>query len=96
MKFWELFTTSLERVKGAALVPFSYLVREHGEVTDDIKDAVYKMTEDRLIATTVHLGNHYNLDNCTLYNKLKPLVIDSPGWSFVQHFDKTKMAIRQS
>jgi hypothetical protein len=83
-KFWELFTTYVGRVKGAALVPLSYLVREHGEVTQEIKDAEYETMEDRLIATTLHTSNHYKLDNHTLYDELKPLVIDGPGWGFVK------------
>jgi hypothetical protein len=32
-KFWELFTTYLGRVKGAAMIPLSYLMREHEEVS---------------------------------------------------------------
>lgn len=90
MKFWELFTTYVGRVKGAASVPLSYLVREHGEVMHEIKDAEYETMEDRLIATTVHTGNHYQLDNYTLYDELKPLVIEGLGWGFVEQFDKTK------
>lgn len=89
-KFYELFVTYLSRVKGAANLPLTYLVREKGEVTQEIRDAEYETTEDRLIATTVHSGNHYAIDNKTLYDELKPMVIDGPGWSFIKQYDKSK------
>ena len=89
-KFWELFTTYLGRVKGAALIPLSYLVREHEEVTAEIAAAAYDSVQERLIATTALSGTHYELDNRTLYDTFKPLVVDGPGWSFIKKFDKHK------
>jgi hypothetical protein len=90
MKFYELFITYLGRVKGAANIPLTYLVREKGEVTQEIRDAEYETMDDRLIATTVHSGPHFAIDNKTLYDELKPLVMDGPGWSFIKQFDKAK------
>jgi hypothetical protein len=89
-KFWELFMTYLSRVKGVANTPLSYLVREHAEVTADIAAAEYANSVDRLVATTVLQGAHFDLDNRTLYDALKPLVVDGPGWAFVRRFDKQK------
>ena len=89
-KFWELFTTYLGRVKGAALTPLSYLVREHTEVTDEIRTAEYASVQEKLIATTALSGAHFDLDNRTLYDEFKPLVVDGPGWSFIKRFDKAK------
>jgi hypothetical protein len=89
-KFWELLTTYLSRVKGAAKVPLTYLIREHDVVTAAMLGATYATTEERLIATTVHAGTHYALDNKTLYDELKPLVVDGSGWSFIRKYDKTK------
>jgi hypothetical protein len=89
-KFWELLTTYLGRVKGAALTPLSYLVREHEEVTPEYFDATYPSVQERLIATTAMNGTHFDLDNRTLYDEFKPLVVDGPGWSFIKKFDKTK------
>ena len=63
--------------------------------------AAYASDVDRHIATTVHVGRHYDLDNTTLYDELKTLVVDGPGWAFVRKFDKTKdgraaaMALKQ-
>jgi hypothetical protein len=37
IKLWELFTTYLGRVKGAALTPLTYLIRDHKVVTQEFK-----------------------------------------------------------
>jgi len=89
-KFWELLTTYLGRVRGVAKVPLLYLTREHGVVTAAITGATYATMEERLIATTVHAGAHYDLDNRTLYNEIKILVVDGSGWSFIRKYDKMK------
>jgi hypothetical protein len=78
-KLGELLSTYLGRVKGAALIPLSYLVREHEEVTPEIQNAEYGSTQERLIATTALSGTHYELDNRTLYDQFKPLVVGGPG-----------------
>lgn len=89
-KFWELLTTYLGRIKGAALTPLSYLVRDHEEVTPAHHDAEYPSLPERLIATTALSGTHFDLDNRTLYDEFKPLVVDGPGWSFIKKFDRSK------
>ena len=89
-KFWELFMTYLGRVKGAALTPLSYLVREHQAVNNEMLDAVYASVQERLISTTALSGAHFDLDNRTLYDEFKPLVVDGPGWSFIKKYDKAK------
>lgn len=89
-KFWELFSTYLSRIKGAANTPLSYLIREHEEVTQEMLDADYASTVNRLIATTVLDGAHFDLDNRMLYGELKALVVDGPGWAFIRKFDKAK------
>ena len=90
VKFWELFTTYLGRVKGAALTPLSYLIREHVVVTQEQLDAVYGSIQERLIATTALSGAQFDLDNCMFYDEFKPLVVDGPGWSFIKKFDRSK------
>jgi hypothetical protein len=66
----------------------AYLIRDHEEVTDEIRNAVYDSEGDRLIAIMTLLGSHYDIDNKTLYEELKPLVVDGPGWGFIKKFDK--------
>jgi hypothetical protein len=89
-KFYELFSTFLSQIKGAANTPLSYLIWEHEEVTQEMLDADYASTVDCLFATTVLEAAHFYLDNRTLYNELKPLVVDGPGWAFIRKFDKAK------
>jgi hypothetical protein len=60
------------------------------EVTPEIMAAAYALDVDRHIATTVHVGRHYELDNTTLYDELKTLVVDGPGCAFLRKFDKAK------
>jgi hypothetical protein len=89
-KFWLKFMTYLGRVHGAAKIPLTYLIRKQGEVTAAVLAADYLTIEDRLLATTVLAGSHFALDNVTLYNEFKPLVVDGPGWGFIKKFDKTQ------
>ena len=87
-KFWELLTTYLGRDRGAALTPLSYLVCENEEVLREHHDAEYQSIPERLIETSTLNGTHFNLDNCTLYNEFKLLVVDRPGWSFIEKFER--------
>jgi hypothetical protein len=68
----------------------SYLIWEHEEVTQEMLDADYASTVNRLVAMTVLKGAHFDLDNHTLFDELKALVVDGPGWAFVRKFDKAK------
>jgi hypothetical protein len=65
-------------------------MREHVDVTPEIRNADYGSVQERLIATTAHSGTHYELDNRTLYDTFKPLVVDGPGWPFIKKFNKHK------
>ena len=58
-KFWEKFKNYLGRVRGAAKIPLSYIVREHDEVTDGMREEVYENHTKRLIAITILSGEHY-------------------------------------
>ena len=82
IQFWELF---------AALIPLTYHIHEHNEATPEHLVADYASTQERLIATTSLNGPHFELDNRTLYDEFKPLVVDGPGWSFIKKkYDKVK------
>jgi hypothetical protein len=86
-KFWELLSTYLSRVKGAAFIPLTYLVREHEEVMPEIQNADCGSVQEQLIATMALSGPHFESDNQTLYDELKPLVVNGPGWSVIKKFD---------
>ena len=47
IKFWELFTTYLGRVKGAALTPLTYLIRDHEAVTPEfLRQSIHPRRRD--------------------------------------------------
>jgi hypothetical protein len=87
-RFWELLSMYLSRVKGTALILLIYLVCEHEEVMPEMQNTDYGSVQEWLIATMALSGPHFELDNRMLYDKLKPLVIDGPGWSFIKKYDK--------
>jgi hypothetical protein len=89
-KFWLLLLTYLGCVRGAAHIPLAYLICDHDEVTDEIRNDMHDSEGERLIAITIHNGNHYDIDNKTLYDELKPLVVDGPEWGFIKKFDKSR------
>jgi hypothetical protein len=35
-------------------------------------------------------GRHFQQDNKRVWNKLKPLVVDGPGWVFIKSLEATK------
>ena len=65
-------------------------MHEHEEVTPEIQNTDYGSIQEWLIAMMALSGPHFELDNRTLYDELKPLVVDGPGWSFIKKFDKKK------
>jgi hypothetical protein len=92
-RWWELLTTYLGWIQGTAMVPLIYPVQEQVKMTPEIRDAEYTSAEDEWIAISMaHSGAHYELDNQYLYDKLKPIMVDGPGWSLVKKFDKKKAA----
>lgn len=90
VNWWELWDTYMQQTYGTADIPLSYTYREHEVVTADMRAAVYAEDDDKYIATTVLRGRHYQLDNRRVWNELKPLVVDGPGWVFIKTLEDTK------
>ena len=88
-KFWEKFKNYLGRVRGAAKVPILYVVRDHREVTDEIRDATYTSHSRKVSALLRLSGEHFDVDNVGVWEILKGLTIDGFAWSFVKRFDNT-------
>ena len=87
-KFCEKLKNYLGQIRGAAKVPLSYVVRDHDEVTNAIRDADYT-SHAREIAAIVQLsGEHYKVDNESVWEIVKSVVIDGFGWNYVKRFDK--------
>ena len=91
--FEEAFITYLSCFRSAGTqAPINYCIREESEaeVTAEIRDANYDSIDDDLIATIPFTGATYRRDNKRVYDKLKPLVVNGPGWSFIQVMNRTK------
>ena len=88
-KFWEKLKNYLGQVRGAAKVPLSYVVRDHEEVTLAIRNAEYDSHTKRVSATLLLSGQHYNVDNESVWEIIKSLVIDGFGWNYVKRYDRS-------
>lgn len=67
-----------------------YLIREEAVVTAAARTKAYPTVDERLIATTLHSAQHYLIDNKRLFNEIKALTVDGPGWTYIKRYDKTE------
>ena len=88
-KFWEKLKNYLGLIRGAAKVPLSYVVRDHEVVTAAIREREYGSHALMVTAIIQLSGPHYDVDNVSVWEIIKSLVIDGFGWSFVKKFDRT-------
>jgi len=87
----ELFITYLSHVRGAAgHTPLTYIIREHEEVTQEMLADDYDNIDEELINTIRLQGPAYKTDNKRVFDLLKPLLVEGPGWSFVQSLNKSR------
>lgn len=49
-----------------------------------------RMTQTYILLLSSLNGTHFDLNNRTLYDKFKSLVVDGPEWIFIKKFDKSK------
>ena len=87
-KFWEKLKNYYGRVRGAAKIPLAYTIRDHDDITDLIRNAENDTHTKRIMAIVLLSGEHYAVDNASLWEIIKTLVIDGFGWSFIKRFDK--------
>jgi hypothetical protein len=90
VNWWELWDTYMQQTYGMADIPLSYVYREHEIATPEMRTAAYPEDDDLYIAITELRGRHYQLDNRRVWNELKPLVVDGPGWVFIKTLEDTK------
>jgi hypothetical protein len=87
-KFWEKLKNYLGRVRRAAKISLAYTIRDHDVVTHAIRGDLYNTHTKRIMSIVLLSGEHYVVDNSSLWEIVKTLVIDGFGWSFVKRFDK--------
>ena len=87
-KFWEKLKNYVGRIRGTAKIPLTYTVRDHNVPTASMLTNTYDTHTMKIIDIVLLLGDHYWVDNMSLSEILKGLVIDGFGWSFVKQYDK--------
>ncbi len=66
-----------------------YVVRDHDEVDDGIRDVEYESHSKNIEAIVLLSGQHITVDNETACEIVESLIIDGFGWSFVKRYDRT-------
>jgi hypothetical protein len=85
----ELFKTFLGQHRSVvAGTPLSYVIRDEDAVTPEMLAAVYDSVDDDLIGTSMLEGEAFVRDNQRVYDLLKPLIIEGPGWPFMQPLNR--------
>ena len=87
-KFNEKLMNYLSQIRGLTKAPMKYLIREEEVVTAAARNKAYSTVDERLIATTLHSSQHYLVDNKRLFNEIKALTVDGPGWTYIKRYDK--------
>ncbi len=88
-KFWENVKNYLGQKRGAAKVPLSYVVREHEEVTAAIRNAEYDSHTKKVSVLLLLSGQHFKVDNESVWETVKSLVIDGFGWNYIKRYDRS-------
>ena len=74
---------------GQAGVTLDYVIREKEDVDQEDLDADYVTLDDDMRATTVLIGPEYDADNQKVWLHMKPILEESPAWTFIRKWDKT-------
>jgi hypothetical protein len=62
MKWFEKFRNYLGQIRGAARIPLTYIIRNHLEVNDNLRNAEYGSMLKHLISITSLNGMHFKID----------------------------------
>lgn len=95
--FYEGFKGHLAVARGCMNVPLLYVVREHTEVTETIRNATYSSSDERLMNVVVLTTDEYKEDNRRVWDLLRPLVYGTSAWNYVKQYDRSengRMAFR--
>jgi hypothetical protein len=63
-------------VRGSMNIPFAYVVREHQEVTDEIRGMEYATSDDKMMALVLvdAISPTFKADNAHVWNLIHPLL----------------------
>ena len=91
---WPAFKSNMQAYlqgmrSGQAGIPLDYVIREKEDVDQEDLDGDYVTLDDDMRATTVLIGSEYIADNQKVWLQIKPLLEESPAWTFIRKWDKT-------
>jgi hypothetical protein len=93
--FKELFVTYLHQFRSVAdRTPLSYIIRKDINGTAEQRTALYNTVDDDLIMTASHSTASYRTDNETVFDLLKPFVIDGEGWAHILQFNNKHIGLK--
>ena len=88
---WEHWLNYISQLCGAADISLlCYVFHQKAEVEDADYNVDYANNKERYQRLTVLTGDHYMVNNKMVYNKIKGLVIDGPGWVFIKQYDSSE------
>ena len=92
--FKDGITGMLFAVRGAMNIPLLYVLRDHDEVTPEIRENEYLDSDDFLMAvvavsppTTI-----FKADNTRVWNLIYPLIHNTNAWEYIKQFESKKNA----
>lgn len=90
-KWWELFDNHMKQIYGDSDVNLSYVHRPHVEVTQEMHDSPDYESDDEKYYMTLALNTEgYLLDRTRVWVELKTLIVDGPGWEFIQMYEASR------
>ena len=78
------FHNLLAQTIGVRGEPLHYVIR------DQMSPATFVTMDQERMYQIPLTGEEYDVDNVTVYHKLKAFLIDGPGWAWIEPYDSTK------
>lgn len=92
--WWEKWDSYMSQIRGAADIPIRYVYREKedqpGQGDEEANAASYPSQEAYFERMILLDGDYYLRDNRRVYDTLKNLVIDGPGWAFIRQYETSQ------
>jgi hypothetical protein len=79
----------LLRVRGVSGIPLSYIVRESVVLPAVDAGCGIPTFDEGMIERGAHTGTHYQRDNITVWNVIRHVTHEGPGWSWVNQYQRT-------
>ncbi len=92
--WWEKWDSYMSQIRGVADIPLTYVYRVVEEQPDEESDEWlpdnYPDPDDYYNRVILLDGPHFQIDNRRIYDELKTLLIDGPGWAFIRRFERER------